>query len=205
MQAGQEIKLPIIRTESGLLHSEYLKSTRDYKASLERLLTLYQESESKAENKLDQTTKLYDAGLAFQPDLDRAQKAIDSAKAKVAEVRQQITAADDQIKQAESDSRQQQIKLARDRERADELIGLKPAQSANGAMPMVMKWFKDHLHDPYSAHYVSWTKVRKGFYDGEPYWIVAVRVRAKNAFNAYRLSDYIFYIRHNRVVHFDAE
>jgi LysM repeat protein len=195
LRAGQEIKLPIIKTQTG----------SEYKASLEKLLALYQESEKKAENRLAQAKKLYDEKLLFEPDLDQAQKAVDIEKAKVAEVRQEITAADEQIKQAETAARQQQIKEARDRERADELIGLKPAQSANGAIPAVIKWFQDHLHDPYSARYVHWSKVVKGLHQGEPFWIVAVRIRAKNAFNAYRLSDYIFYIRHNRVVYFDTD
>ena len=205
LQAGQEIKLPIIKTETGLLQTNMSGHRENYKASLEKLLALYQESEKRAENRLAQVKKLYDEKLLFQPDLDQAQKAVDDAKEKVADVRAQITTADDQIRQAENAARQQQIKQARDRERADELIGPKPAQSANGAIPVVMKWFQDHLHDPYSARYVHWSRVVKGLYQGEPYWIVTVRIRAKNAFNAYRLSDYIFYIRHNRVVYFNAD
>src|SRR5947209_13835606 len=43
LQPGQEIKLPIIRTELGSLRSEYVKSTQDYKASLQKLLTLYEQ------------------------------------------------------------------------------------------------------------------------------------------------------------------
>jgi LysM repeat protein len=39
LQAGQEIRLPIIPTELGSLRSEYVKSTQDYKASLQKLLT----------------------------------------------------------------------------------------------------------------------------------------------------------------------
>jgi hypothetical protein len=120
-------------------------------------------------------------------------------------VQKQISTADKQIAQAVTEAREQQINQARDRERADELIGPKPAQSANGTIPIVIKWFNDNLHDPYSARYVSWTKVRKGIYQGEPYWVVGVRLRAKNAFNAYRLSDYIFYIRRNRVVNFHTD
>jgi hypothetical protein len=122
LQPGQEIKLPIIITRSGSLQSEYFKSTRDYKASLEKLLALYQESEKRSEDRLAQARKLFDDKLLF-------------------------------------------------------------------------------LH---------WSKVVKGLHEGEPYWIVGVPLRAKNGINAYRLSDYIFYIRisairrHNRIVFFDA-
>lgn len=205
LQAGQEIKLPMIATQLDSLHSEYLKSTREYKASLERLLALYQESEKKAEDRLTQAKKLYDEKLLFQPDLDQVQKAVEDAKLKVQLTQQQIATADKQIADAVVEVRERQINQARNRERADELIGPKPAQSANGTMPIVIKWFNDYLHDPYSAHYVSWTKVRKGIHDGEPFWIVAVRIRAKNAFNAYRLSDYVFYIRRNRIVLYDTD
>jgi len=204
LQPGQEIKLPIIATEPALLENEYVKTVREYKASLERLLTLYLASEKRAEDRLTNVKKLYDEKLLFEPDLDQARKAVDDEREKVTETRRKITEAEKQTAEAVIEARDQQIKEARDRERADELIGPKPAQSANGAMPIVIKWFNDYLHDPYSARYVSWTKVRKGLHDGEPYWIVAVRLRAKNAFNAYRLSDYIFYIRRNRIVIYDA-
>jgi hypothetical protein len=205
LQPGQEIKLPVIVTERGLLENEYVKSTREYKASLEKLLTLYEESEKRAEQRVIDTQKRVNDNLANERDVEQARAAAANAKLKVTEVRQQIATADKQIAQAVIEARQRQINEARDRERADELIGAKPAQAASGAMPIVIKWFNDYLHDPYSAHYVSWTKVRKGLHDGEPYWIVGVRIRAKNAFNAYRLSDYVFYIRRNHVVLYDAD
>ncbi len=65
-----------------------------------------------------------------------------------------------------------------------------------------MKWFQENLHDPYSARFLRWSKVEKGSFLYEPCWVVSVRFRAKNAFGAYVLSYYTFYIRHNRIVHY---
>jgi LysM repeat protein len=207
LQPGQEIKLPIIESSPTLnkLRGEYVQATIEYKASLEKLLALYENSEKRAEQYLENTKRLVAQKMISDHSVEDAEREVADEKLKIEGVRKQIADADKQIAQGVIEARQQQIKEARDRERADELIGPKPAQSANGTMPIVLKWFNDYLHDPYSARYVSWTRVRKGLHDGEPYWIVAVRIRAKNAFNAYRLSDYIFYIRRNRVVLYDSD
>jgi len=205
LQPGQEIKLPVITTGLGSLQSEYLKSTQQYKTSVQRLLTLYEESEKRAQQRLTESQKRHDDKLLSDYELEQARTAVADGKLKVQETRKLLAEADQKIAEALIDAETQKEKLARDRERADELIGPKPAQSANGTIPIVIKWFNDYLHDPYSAHYVSWTKLRKGLHNGEPYWIVAVRIRAKNAFNAYRLSDYIFYIRRNHIVLYDAD
>jgi hypothetical protein len=82
----------------------------------------------------------------------------------------------------------------------NELLGSKPVQLANGIVPIVMKWFQTHLHDPYSAKYLSWSKVTKTRLGSEAYWIVSVRLRGKNAFNAYRLSNCVLYIQKDKVV-----
>ena len=212
LQAGQEIRLRITGSQDELtdLQIEYLKSTREYKESLEKLLALYQASVRKAEQRLTESKQLFDQKM-----IDEAERAVTDAKLKVEGVRKQIADTDNQLNEMGTKVRQQLNARARELSqelneavrqemRAAELIGPKPPQSANGTMPIVIKWFNEHLHDPYSARYVSWTRVRKGSHNGAPYWIVAVRVRAKNAFNAYRLSDYVFYIRHNRVVIYDA-
>jgi hypothetical protein len=84
----------------------------------------------------------------------------------------------------------------------DALLGLKPEQSTNGKVPIVMKWFQENLHDPYSMRIVRWSKVEKQTFPNEPYWVVRVRLRAKNSFGAYVLNEYSFFIRHNKIVRF---
>jgi hypothetical protein len=85
--------------ELSKLHDEYIKATKDYKASLQKLLALYQETAKKAEQKRDQTQKLFDAGLIAKVDLEKAELAVTNAGVKVSETQQQINAADTQIAQ----------------------------------------------------------------------------------------------------------
>jgi len=85
--------------ELSKLHDEYIKATKDYKASLQKLLTLYQDAVKKAEQKRDQTQKLFDAGLIARVDLEKAELAVTNAGLKVSEAQQQINAADTQIAQ----------------------------------------------------------------------------------------------------------
>lgn len=85
--------------ELSRLHDEYIKATKDYKESLQKLLALYQDSVKKAEQKRDQTQKLFDAGLIARVDLEKAELAVTNAGLKVSEAQQQINAADTQIAQ----------------------------------------------------------------------------------------------------------
>lgn len=82
------------------------------------------------------------------------------------------------------------------------ILGDKPVQSANGKVQIVMNWFQEYLHDPYSMKIVRWSKPEKENFAGEPYWVVRVRLRAKNSFGAYILNDYTFFIRRNKIVHY---
>src|SRR6266404_9290103 len=86
--------------ELSKLHDEYIKATKDYKASLQKLLALYQASVKKAEQKRDQTQTLFAAGLISKRDVEQAETAVTNAGLKVSEVQQQINSADTQIAQA---------------------------------------------------------------------------------------------------------
>ena len=86
----------------------------------------------------------------------------------------------------------------------DALLGNKPPQQTNGKVQIVMDWFQENLHDPYSMRIVRWSKVEKELVAREPYWVVRVRVRAKNTFGAYVLSDYVFFIRKNKIVRYSS-
>ena len=86
-------------TELDKLRDEYIKTTKELKASLERLLALYETGESKAEARYAQSQKLFEAGLISKNQLAESELAITAEKNKVAGVKQQIAGADTQIAQ----------------------------------------------------------------------------------------------------------
>src|SRR5438046_9164734 len=65
------------------LRDEYIKATKDYKASLQKLLTLYQDSVRKAEERANQSQKLLADGLISKRELERSEPAVADAKPKV--------------------------------------------------------------------------------------------------------------------------
>lgn len=82
------------------LRDEYIKITKEYKASLERLLTLYQDGARKAEQRTTQSQKLLADGLVSKREVEQSQSALADADLKMAGVQQQIAAADVEIAQA---------------------------------------------------------------------------------------------------------
>ncbi|MBK8466758.1 MAG: LysM peptidoglycan-binding domain-containing protein [Chloracidobacterium sp.] len=80
------------------------------------------------------------------------------------------------------------------------LLGPKPYQAKDGKVAIVMAYFNESLHDPYSMRIVRWSKVTGINIGNEPYWRVSVKYRAKNQMGAYVLSERIFNIRRNKIV-----
>jgi hypothetical protein len=97
------------------LRDQYLKTTKEYKASLEKLLALYEKSESKAELRLTQLRKLYQDGLLSKKEIEESEQALTGEHNKVREVRHQIAAADTQSAQIllEIEGNKQIAKLGR--------------------------------------------------------------------------------------------
>lgn len=87
-------------TELSKLRDEYIKATKDYKESLQKLLALYQESAQKASDRHEQMQKLFAQGLISKHDLEVAENAVTEANLKVTGVQQQIAGADTQIANA---------------------------------------------------------------------------------------------------------
>ncbi len=81
------------------LRDSYIKATKEYKASLEKLLALYQASVRKAEVRVSQSKKLFADGLISQRDVEQAEHALADANLKVTEAQTQISGADTQIAQ----------------------------------------------------------------------------------------------------------
>ena len=79
------------------LRDSYIKTTKEYKESLQRLLVLYEASARKAEQRLAQLRELYQEGLLSKKDLDESQHALTVEQGKVSGVEQQIASADTRI------------------------------------------------------------------------------------------------------------
>src|SRR5215467_10928570 len=85
------------QTELAKLREEFVKATNDYKASLEKLLAIYEENVKKAEDKVELSKKLLAEGLIAKTQVEENERALDAEKQKVAETRRQMTNADSQI------------------------------------------------------------------------------------------------------------
>jgi len=88
------------QTELAKLREQYISTTKDYKASLEKLLALYEESLKKANERQDKSEKLFAEGLMSKRDLEETQRLVADEKLKVSTVQQQIAGADTTIAQA---------------------------------------------------------------------------------------------------------
>ena len=79
------------------LRDSYIKTTKEYKASLQKLLVLYEASARKAEQRLVQSKELYQEGLVSKKQLEESERAVTVEQEKVSGVVQQIATADTQI------------------------------------------------------------------------------------------------------------
>ena len=97
-QKREKAKTPAHQTtELEKLRDQYVSATREYKSSLERLLTIYQDNVKKAEEKLALSRKLFADGLIAKQQLEENERALAGEKAKVAETERQMSGADSQI------------------------------------------------------------------------------------------------------------
>jgi len=83
--------------ELSKLRDEYIKATKEVKASLEKLLALYEPKVVDAEEKLATARKLLNEGLISRVEFEVSERAVGTAKDKVAETRRQIGATETQI------------------------------------------------------------------------------------------------------------
>jgi hypothetical protein len=83
--------------ELARLREEFVKATKEYKASLEKLRTSYEKSVSKAEDELTKSRELFAAGLISRKAVEANEAEVAQAKDKVAEVTRRSAGADSQI------------------------------------------------------------------------------------------------------------
>ncbi|PWT89767.1 MAG: hypothetical protein C5B55_10800, partial [Blastocatellia bacterium] len=79
------------------LRDEYVAATKEYKNSLEKLLSSYENDVKRIEEKATVSRKLYEEGLIAKKQVDDYEKELSDAKEKVAETQRQMSAADSQI------------------------------------------------------------------------------------------------------------
>jgi hypothetical protein len=79
------------------LRDSYIKTTKEYKASLQKLLALYEASARKAEQRLTQSKQLFEEGLLSKKQLEETERALTVEQEKVSGVEHQIATADTQI------------------------------------------------------------------------------------------------------------
>lgn len=90
------------KTELTRLHEDLIKATKEYKASLEKLLVIYEDNVKIAEEKLVTSKELLDARFLTPTELQRHELAIRAARAKVEDVKKQILNADIQIRDVQT-------------------------------------------------------------------------------------------------------
>jgi len=90
-------KEPVPQSELARLRDEYVKATKEYKASLDRLLAIYEGNVKTAEEKLDNAKKLYEDGLISRGQVEDNQRLVKTEQDKVSETRKQMATADSQI------------------------------------------------------------------------------------------------------------
>ena len=102
-------------TELERLRAEYIALTKDYKASLERLLPLYEKELKRAEERSAKDQELFKQGLIANKDLTASEKAVADAKTKIADVHRQVDNAETQMAQVliEVETEKQMAKVKR--------------------------------------------------------------------------------------------
>lgn len=88
------------QTDSENLRKQYVETTKEYKASLEKLLALYKTSVKKAEDRHDKSKGLFKDGLISKTQLEESEHALAVEELKAKGVEQQLKTADTQIAQA---------------------------------------------------------------------------------------------------------
>jgi hypothetical protein len=98
--ARQKKNVPAAKSELAELRDRYVATTKEYKASLQKLLMLYEGSLRKAEQRHENSQKLFDQGLLSKRDLEDSERGVTDARLKISTVDQQIAGADTEIAQA---------------------------------------------------------------------------------------------------------
>jgi hypothetical protein len=75
--------LPELRAQAARSHAEQLRATREYKASLERVLVLQEHDVQRALEQRERTRELVDRGIVARNDLETSERALADARARL--------------------------------------------------------------------------------------------------------------------------
>ena len=82
------------------LREEFIKATREYKESLEKLSASYEKSIARAQTRVNQSRELFAQGLISKNDVEASERALADANDKVTEIKLRMNGADAQIADA---------------------------------------------------------------------------------------------------------
>ena len=103
------------------LRAEFVKATEDYKASLGKLVQIYERNVKNAEERLDLSKKLLSEGLIMSAQVEENERRLAQDREKLAESKRQLENADKQIAavldEAKLAQEYQKAKVARKRAR----------------------------------------------------------------------------------------
>jgi hypothetical protein len=92
-------KRPPATSELEQLRKQHIETTKEYKASLEKLLDLYKASVKKAETRRDKSKDLFKDGLISRTQFEESEQAVADEQLKIAGVQQQMKGAETHIAQ----------------------------------------------------------------------------------------------------------
>lgn len=93
------VKKPPASSELEQLRKQYIETTKEYKASLEKLIDLYKASVKKAEVRRDKSKELLKEGLISKTEFEESEQAVADEQLKIAGVQNQMKGAETQISQ----------------------------------------------------------------------------------------------------------
>jgi Outer membrane efflux protein len=82
--------------ELAKLREEFVQKTNEFKASLAKLLPFQEEKKKRAEEKLEQSRKLFAEGLIPRAQLEESERALTEAKSEIAKIQRDMANADAQ-------------------------------------------------------------------------------------------------------------
>lgn len=96
---GQKKSAPaaVQGNELAKLRDDFIKITNEYKASLEKLIGIYETNVKKAKEKVDQSKRLLDEGLISRVQVEKHELAVDEEQEKLDGAQRQLKEADAQI------------------------------------------------------------------------------------------------------------
>ncbi|MDT5270259.1 MAG: hypothetical protein QOH49_2445 [Acidobacteriota bacterium] len=122
-------------SELARLRAELVEKTKEYKSSLEQLLTHYEAEVQRADERVVKSRELYNAGLVSKRALDEDVLLAETARAKVARVGGQLKSADVQIAET-------LVEAEAEESAAKALANVKSAPRAAGGMVMTTAYIR---------------------------------------------------------------